>query len=138
VTAEQDKYGSLVFYCDQCSDSYDTGEKRWGMAWATVCESKWRARKNDRGMWEHICGACSHKLAQYTLAAPNFIPTENIPKMAALPLPIAAGPKFDVHRLVHEAVVNVLRIGAPGVTEPVRAAIASKVAVDLRERLRPK
>jgi hypothetical protein len=135
MTAERSNQGGLIFYCDHCSDSFDTGEKHWAMGYATVCESGWRARKNDRGTWEHICGSCSHRVPQYTLAAPNFVPAENIPKMISVPVPVAGGPKFDVHRTVHDAVIGALRVGAPGLSEPVRSAIASKVAVDLREQL---
>jgi hypothetical protein len=138
VTAERENGGGLAFYCDRCSESFDTGEKHWGMAWATVSEHGWRARKNDRGVWEHICASCARAVPVYTMAAPNFIPTESVPKMAVLPLPVAGGAKFEVHRMVHEAVLASLRVGAPGLSEPVRSAIASKVAVDVRERLLPK
>lgn len=49
--------GNIVFECDSCADTLDTGTGNFEAAKNLLDREGWRARK-DNGDWEHFCSKC--------------------------------------------------------------------------------
>lgn len=51
------QHGEIVFECDGCDETIETGESEWADARAEFRRNDWRAEKvgND---WTHLCPDC--------------------------------------------------------------------------------
>lgn len=131
MTAHQDKYGGVVFSCDGCLNTYDTGERLWKDAWLTVSKSGWRAFKSGQD-WQHRCEMCVYLMGKKAVGANAHLaqPPESIK-----PMPQLVKHEHPVYDLVFSAVDAALSKGAPGLAPAVRRAIAGKVGLDLKDKM---
>lgn len=51
------QHGFIVFACDSCDESFDSGEDDFAEAWAEAKREGWCARK-VAGEWLHGCPKC--------------------------------------------------------------------------------
>lgn len=137
MTAERATSGNLTFYCDGCSEDFVSCTRLWDYAWAEAYVLGWRAHKTTKQVWEHNCADCVRRYA-LTDAGPRYVggtPPEAVPKVPTVTLPTDSSERSYTHRIVHHTIFGLLQDTVPGLTDPIRRAIASKAAVDLRERL---
>ncbi len=52
------QHGYIVFECDGCGDTLETGEREWNDAMSEFRSESWRAFKDDDG-WNHYCPSCN-------------------------------------------------------------------------------
>lgn len=51
------QHGEIIFECDDCGDTLETGESEWVDAQAEFRREGWRAQ-NLSGEWLHLCADC--------------------------------------------------------------------------------
>lgn len=52
----------IVFECDACADTLDTGTDDFGDARAELSAERWQTRKDeDTDEWNHYCPSCKGK-----------------------------------------------------------------------------
>lgn len=49
----------VVFTCDECGDTFDTGREDFKEAVQAIKDDGWKFKKGDDGEWEHNCSQCS-------------------------------------------------------------------------------
>jgi hypothetical protein len=52
------QHGLIVFECDACEETCETGFDEWVDAWPCAKREGWKSRKID-GEWIHTCPECS-------------------------------------------------------------------------------
>jgi hypothetical protein len=52
------QHGQIVFECDACGDTHESGTTDFHDAYADAKDAGWVSFKNDEGDWEHRCEAC--------------------------------------------------------------------------------
>lgn len=56
------QHGQIVFECDGCDETIETGEDEWNEAMAQFRSERWRAEKvGDE--WTHLCPRCQRRAA---------------------------------------------------------------------------
>lgn len=50
-------HNKIVFECDSCAESLDTGWGNFGAACSALRKAKWKSRKVGE-MWFHYCDGC--------------------------------------------------------------------------------
>lgn len=51
------QHGTIIFCCDACGDTLETGEREFAPAKAVLDAEGWRARKFGVD-WMHYCAGC--------------------------------------------------------------------------------
>lgn len=54
-------HGDVVFICDTCDETLDTGEHEFEDARVVLREAGWQTRR-ERGDWLHECPGCQKEL----------------------------------------------------------------------------
>ena len=61
MTVHRDHH-QVIFECDTCGDTYESGEGEFNEAYAAAKDEGWIAFKNDEtGKWEHRCEDCKRE-----------------------------------------------------------------------------
>ena len=50
--------GCVAFYCDNCGDDFETGERDFSTALTLIKEAGWEVRRTGIDDWEHWCLLC--------------------------------------------------------------------------------
>lgn len=54
------QHGKIVFECDACGDTLETGEREFSDAWDMAKSDGWRVRKIEpSNVWVHSCPKCA-------------------------------------------------------------------------------
>lgn len=53
------QYTKVVFECDGCDATLETGTVDFGEANGIRKDEGWTSRQSKRGIWEHFCPKCS-------------------------------------------------------------------------------
>lgn len=56
------QHGEIVFECDGCPETIETGESEWNDAMALFRRERWRAEKVGEE-WTHLCPDCQRRAA---------------------------------------------------------------------------
>lgn len=55
---ERTNHNEILFVCDDCGDSEQTGHKTIELAWEEIKQAGWR-REKDGFIWQHFCKDCA-------------------------------------------------------------------------------